>query len=89
MRIDCPFCGARDVREFAVKGSDDYLDRPDGTEWSEDWNAYLHLRKNPAGPSREMWQHTGGCGAWLVVERNTVTHEVLSVTSAREVANAR
>lgn len=89
MRIDCPYCGPRDLREFTIKGSDDYLNRPDSAEWSQDWDNYLHLRDNPAGIIRELWQHTGGCGAWLVVERDTRTHEILSITSAREAAHAR
>ena len=64
MRIDCPVCGARDRREFSVKGA--WLHRPEGVDWSQAWDAYLHLRDNPAGPTRELWYHGGGCGAWLV-----------------------
>lgn len=86
MRITCPHCGPRDLREFSVKGSADALDRPDTTEWSEAWDAYLHLRDNPAGPTREMWHHVGGCGAWLVVARDTVSHAISDVTLARRAA---
>ncbi len=86
MPITCPFCGPRDQREFTIKGSAIALERPDSEEWSEAWNDYLHLRENPAGRTRELWQHTGGCSAWLVVERDTTTHEIYSVTLASEAA---
>ncbi len=75
MRLACPHCGERDLREFTYRGHALALDRPDGTEWSAAWDAYLHDRENPAGWTEELWYH-GPCGGWLVVERNTVTHEV-------------
>lgn len=84
MRITCPYCGPRDLREFSVKGAAVALERPDGPDWNDDWHDYIHLRDNPSGDSRELWQHSGGCGAWLVVERDTRTHEITSVTPARE-----
>ncbi|MEM7722340.1 MAG: sarcosine oxidase subunit delta [Pseudomonadota bacterium] len=88
MMIPCPICGPRDIREFTYKGHETYLHRPTDEDWSEDWNVYLHNRENPAGPTRELWYHGQGCGAWLLVERDTVTHEVLNARLAREVANA-
>lgn len=82
MRLPCPLCGARDLREFACKGAARYLDRPsDGS--IEAWDDYLHLRENPAGSARELWYHDA-CGAWLVVERDTVTHAVQGVALAAE-----
>ena len=87
MRLRCPLCGERDLREFTVKGA--ALAPPsDAAAWSEAWHDYLHLRVNPAGETRELWYHSGGCGAWLVVTRNTVTHEVLDVALASEAAHA-
>ena len=47
---------------------------------------YLNLRDNPAGPNPELWQHTGGCRAWLRVVRDTRDHTVLEVALAREAA---
>ncbi|MBC7138532.1 MAG: sarcosine oxidase subunit delta [Defluviimonas sp.] len=79
MRITCPLCGERDLREFTCSGAADYLDRPAMDAPPEAWDAYLHLRDNPAGPARELWYHETGCGAWLVVNRDTVSHGVLSV----------
>jgi sarcosine oxidase subunit delta len=83
MRVTCPFCGERDRREFTVQGDDTSLARPDRDAPGEDWHAYVHLRDNLPGPIREMWYHDP-CGAWLVVERDTVTHAVHSSTLARE-----
>ncbi len=84
MRITCPLCGERDRREFYYYGADDYLRRPGEGAAPAAWDAYLHLRDNPAGVTRDLWYHDMGCAAWLVVERNTVTHEVLSVRLASE-----
>lgn len=85
MRITCPLCGSRDRREFTYYGSDDYLRRPGEGAAAAAWDAYLHLRDNPAGVTRDLWYHDMGCSAWLVVERNTVTHAVLSVRLAADV----
>ncbi len=76
MRIGCPICGERDLREFACRGSAVILARPDEEASDEAWESYLHLRNNPAGLSQELWHHVSGCGAWLVVTRDTVTHEI-------------
>ena len=82
MRLDCPHCGSRDLREFSYRGA--YLQRPDPKAGEAAWDDYLHLRDNPAGPTRDLWYHEGGCGAWLVVSRNTVTHAIGKVELARE-----
>ena len=55
------------------------LDRPaEGAPWRA-WDNYLHLRDNPAGVTRDLWYHEAGCAQWLVVTRNTVTHEISGV----------
>lgn len=84
MRIPCPICGERDRREFHYRGAADYLDRPGPEAGPEAWDRYLHLRDNPAGPTRDLWQHELGCGAWLVVDRNTVTHAIAGARLAAE-----
>jgi methylglutamate dehydrogenase subunit B len=78
MRLTCPLCGPRDRREFYYSGSGDLLNRPAGDAPVEAWDDMLHLRHNPAGVTRDLWYHETGCGSWLVVTRNTVTHEVLA-----------
>jgi len=88
MRINCPICGSRDSREFSYKGDALALDRPGEDADFAAWDDYLHNRDNPAGPTRELWFHEMGCAAWLVVTRNTVTHEVLGSELASAVKEA-
>ena len=79
--MTCPFCGPRDANEFRF-GGDPSVARP-GPECSDaDWAAYLYLRDNPRGLAEEYWVHSQGCGQWLIVERDTVTHLVEKITEA-------
>jgi sarcosine oxidase subunit delta len=90
MIIDHPRFGPRPAAEFVVKGDASLIDRPDGLTASlDEMSDYLHLRDNPAGTHRELWYHEQGDRSWLVVTRDTVTHEVLKVELARDVARAR
>ena len=75
----------RDRREFYYRGDAVALERPDPDAGIAAWDAYLHLRDNPAGRVRDLWQHEAGCGAWIVVTRDTVTHEVFGTQLARHV----
>ncbi|MEM6759797.1 MAG: sarcosine oxidase subunit delta [Pseudomonadota bacterium] len=84
MRIICPICGPRDLREFTYRGAALALDRPAPDAGDAAWDDYLHLRDNVAGEVAELWSHDAGCGAWLKVVRNVLTHEVISVTLVRE-----
>jgi sarcosine oxidase subunit delta len=79
MRIPCPLCGPRDKREFYYFGAEDYLNRPTPDAPPEAWDTYLHLRDNPAGITRDLWYHETGCASWLLITRNTVTHEIRDV----------
>jgi heterotetrameric sarcosine oxidase delta subunit len=88
MRLICPMCGERDRREFYYQGAADALARPAPDAGEAEWDDYVHLRDNPAGETRDLWHHEGGCGAWLVVTRNTVSHAVLSVELAADVKEA-
>jgi sarcosine oxidase subunit delta len=82
MRIICPLCGERDRREFYYAGDAIALQRPDPDAGPVVWDDYIHNRDNPAGDTRDLWQHEAGCSAWLVVSRNTVSHAVHSATLA-------
>ncbi|WP_309666951.1 sarcosine oxidase subunit delta [Tabrizicola sp.] len=84
MRLTCPLCGTRDRREFYYYGDAAYLQRPTVEAPAEAWDNYLHLRDNPAGVTRDLWYHEAGCAQWLVVTRNTVTHEVSAVELVAE-----
>ncbi len=85
MRIRCPLCGERDRREFYYLGDAVALDRPSEDAGLDAWDDYLHNRDNPAGPTRDLWFHEAGCGAWLVVERDTATHAVADAVLAEKV----
>lgn len=89
MRIACPYCGERSLDEFLYSG-DATVKRPDFASPAamDEFTTYTYERTNPAGPHRELWYHSAGCHAWLVVTRNVATHEVLSVGLARDVALA-
>ena len=88
MIIDHPLLGPRDASEFTVLGDAALIDRPDGGDVAA-FHDYLYLRDNPAGIHRELWFHEHGDRSWLVVTRNTLTHEVLGVELAADVARAR
>jgi sarcosine oxidase subunit delta len=80
MRIQCPFCGERDLSEFAYHGDAGFR-RPqtDTADAATQFFEALYLRENPAGPHEELWYHASGCRSWLRVTRNTRTHEILAV----------
>jgi methylglutamate dehydrogenase subunit B len=83
MRIQCPFCGDRDLTEFAYLGDADYRrPDPDDAEAEARFVEAVYLRTNPAGPHSEWWYHAAGCRSWLRVTRDTRTHEVLAVALA-------
>ena len=81
LRIECPWCGVRNEDEVSY-GGDATVERPSDNASGDDWHDYVYTRNNPDGPHRENWHHVNGCRAWLVVERNTVTHEIFSVAPA-------
>ena len=85
MIINHPLLGPRDAAEFVYKGDASLIARPDGMTASDDeMHDYMYLRDNPAGPTEDLWYHAGGCGAWLVVSRNTVTHAIDGARLLRE-----
>jgi methylglutamate dehydrogenase subunit B len=84
MRITCPYCGPRDASEFGY-GGDASRERPKLTDTDIDrWLAYVYERDNPRGALQEFWQHLHGCRQWLIAERDTSTHAISSVVSARD-----
>lgn len=83
MRITCPLCGERDRSEFTYQGDALALSRPAPDAGDAAWDDYLHNRANPAGDTRDLWYHDP-CGAWIRVERNTLTHAVAGSVLAAE-----
>ncbi len=94
MIINHPLLGQRDSSEFVYLGDASLLNRPDwkGRDASETetnsalerFTNYLYSRDNPAGEHRELWYHEQGDRSWLVVTRNTITHEIYKVELARD-----
>jgi sarcosine oxidase subunit delta len=91
MLIPHPLLGPRDAAGFTYLGDASLIDRPDwqAGDAGQRFYAYQYLRDNPAGLHRELWFHEQGDRSWLVVTRDTVTHEILEVRLARDVALER
>ena len=81
IRIDCPFCGPRDHSEFSY-GGDASIEYPALDAPMEEWHDAIFLRENLRGMQSETWHHANGCRMWLIVERDTMTHEIRSVRPA-------
>jgi sarcosine oxidase subunit delta len=90
MRISCPHCGERALDEFSYLG-DASVTRPDpaAADAADAFYTYAYERRNIAGPTQELWYHQAGCHAWLVVTRDTRTHEISDVKAAQDVALER
>lgn len=88
MMINHPLLGLRDAAEFVYLGDASLINRPDRDtpDAAAAFYEYLHLRDNPAGTHRELWYHEQGDRSWLVVTRNTLTHDIESVELASDVA---
>jgi heterotetrameric sarcosine oxidase delta subunit len=70
--LACPFCGPRELREFVF-----HKTLPPATSATEFESTYLRVADPQS--SIEHWQHAAGCRAWLRVQRNPSTGEVLAV----------
>jgi methylglutamate dehydrogenase subunit B len=87
MLITCPHCGTRPVEEFTFLG-DAKPQRPSSNDPAtmDRWFDYVYLRDNPKGVIDEYAHHSSGCRTWLVVTRNTETHEISDVVLASDYA---
>ncbi len=85
MLIPCPHCGTRPVEEFTFLG-DASVARPASNDPAsmEQWFEYVYLRSNPKGRFDEYVQHSGGCRSWLVISRDTDSHEVFGCVMAKD-----
>ncbi len=77
--ISCPWCGLRDEIEFRAGGEAGRI-RPHDPALLNDaqWADFLFMRRNEKGLQRERWNHSSGCRRWFVVERNNITHEIVT-----------
>ena len=67
----CPFCGPRELHEFEFRKT---LPEPGASPYAQ-----VYERANRTLESREHWQHTYGCRAWLMVRRDPSTGDVHEV----------
>ncbi|MDH3634909.1 MAG: sarcosine oxidase subunit delta [Gammaproteobacteria bacterium] len=78
LKIICPFCGPRNESEFIHGGPLKPRRTDDPGQLSEpQWIEYLTVPPNPIGPIDERWWHVRGCGRWITIRRDTLTHEIL------------
>ena len=78
--IACPHCGPRAQTEFSYERTVDSVVQP-GADPAEAM-ARLFARANPRGLDDEIWRHTFGCRAWLVLTRHRMTHAITSIRAA-------
>ena len=83
IRINCPFCGERDHSEFTY-GGDGAIIYPPLDASMEEWHDAVFMRENLCGVQLETWHHINGCRMWLLVERDTLSHEIHSVRPAHD-----
>ena len=77
MQVPCPHCGPRAQTEFVYERTVDSVVTLDGAPDAA--MAALFTRANPRGVDDEIWRHTYGCRAWLVVTRHRVTNAISAV----------
>jgi heterotetrameric sarcosine oxidase delta subunit len=77
MQISCPHCGPRAQGEFVYERTVDSVVSLDMTP--DVAMATLFARTNPRGFDEEIWRHTFGCRAWMVITRHRVTHVIEEV----------
>ena len=87
MIINHPLLGPRDAAEFVYLGDESLIERPDpdAPDAADRFYEYGYLRDNPAGEHKELWYHEQGDRSWLIVTRDTITHEITKVEMARDV----
>ena len=73
-QFTCPHCGPRDQAEFIYERTVDAVVSLDAAP--EEAMKSLFTRNNPRGVDEEIWRHTYGCRAWMVIARNRVTNEI-------------
>jgi heterotetrameric sarcosine oxidase delta subunit len=77
MQITCPHCGPRAQGEFIYERTLDSVVALDAGP--EQAMQTLFTRNNPRGVDEEIWRHTYGCRAWMILTRHRVTHAIETV----------
>lgn len=73
-QIPCPHCGNRAQAEFVYERTKDSV-VPLDAEANLAVSA-LFTRANPRGVDEEIWRHTHGCGSWMLIRRDRVSHAI-------------
>lgn len=91
MIINHPLLGPRDASEFVYLGDASLMNRPNpkAENAQQAFYEYMYLRDNKAGEMRELWFHEQGDRSWLIVTRNTISHEIVKVELARGSSGAQ
>ncbi len=84
--LTCPHCGVTAEETEFAPGGQAHLRRAGPGASDEEFEAYMFLRDNPAGPHLERWRHAYGCGKWFLAARCTVTLRVLGTYPAQTAA---
>ena len=79
MLITCPHCGPRAQSEFVYERTVDSV--VPLTAASDAAMEALFTRGNPRGVDAELWRHTYGCRAWLLIHRHRVTHVIEGIAA--------
>jgi heterotetrameric sarcosine oxidase delta subunit len=77
MQITCPHCGPRAQSEFVYERTVDSVVSLDASP--DEAMETLFTRANPRGVDEEIWRHTFGCRAWILLTRHRVTHVIEAV----------
>ena len=89
MRIVCPFCGERELSEFAYHGDAGAgRPNPDVPEAQTRFFEAVYLRENPMGRHAELWYHAFGCRSIVRVTRDTRTHVIHDVELLKQVVHS-
>ena len=76
-QIACPHCGPRAQTEFIYERTVDSVVDPAADSLAA--MQTLYTRANLMGLDEEIWRHTYGCRAWMVLTRHRVTHVIEAV----------
>jgi heterotetrameric sarcosine oxidase delta subunit len=77
MQINCPHCGPRAQAEFIYERTVDSVVPLNAAP--DEAMKTLFTRANPRGVDEEIWRHSFGCRAWMVLTRHRVTNEINAV----------
>ena len=86
-QIDCPLNGPLNISEFIYGG--ELVAMPDAQHsTAREWAEYVFFDDNHAGNVVEWWCHAP-TSYWFLVERNTITDEIIKTYAATEVFATR